>query len=62
MPQFNFPTTVPPLTVGKADVSAISLDSVTTPDCSDTHSSISAVRFEVDMQDSSVEEAHHDVS
>ena len=48
--------------MGKADVSAISLDSVTTPDCSDTHSSISGVRFEVDMQDSSVEEAHHDVS
>lgn len=62
MPPFNFPTTEPPLTVGKADVSAISLDSVTTPDCSDTHLSSSAVRFEVDMQDTSVEEAHHDVS
>jgi hypothetical protein len=62
VPPFNFPTPIPQLSLSKTDVSAISLESVTTPGCTDTPSSSSALRFEVDMQDSSLEEVRHDVS
>lgn len=71
VPPFNFPTPLPQLSLNKTDVSAVSLDSVTTPGCldsvttpgcTDTPSSSSVLRFEVDMQDSSLEEIHHDVS
>jgi hypothetical protein len=62
IPPFDFPTPMPPPALGKADVSAISLDSVTAPGCSDTVLSNGTPQFEVDMQDSSFEEARHDIS
>ncbi|XP_023724063.1 cell division cycle protein 16 homolog isoform X2 [Cryptotermes secundus] len=62
IPPFDFPTPMPPLTVGKTDVSAVNLDSVTTPGCSDTILSNGTPQYEVDMQDSSLEEARHDVT
>jgi hypothetical protein len=62
IPPFDFPTPMPPLTLGKTDVSAVSLYSVTAPGCSDTVLSTGTPQFEVDMQDSSLEEVRHDVS
>lgn len=62
IPPFDFPAPMPPSTLGKADVSAVSLDSVTAPGCSDTILLSGTPQYEVDMQDSSLEEAHHDVS
>ncbi|KAJ4431999.1 hypothetical protein ANN_20613 [Periplaneta americana] len=63
VPPFSFPSPMPQLSLDKTEVSAVSLDSVTTPGCSDTPSSSSALRFEVDMQDSSsLEETRRDIS
>lgn len=60
MASYSYPTPMPQ--VSKTDVSAISLDTVTPPGCTETPSSSSALRFEVDMQDSPLEEVRHDVS
>ncbi|PSN43921.1 Cell division cycle protein 16 [Blattella germanica] len=63
VPPYNFPSPMPQLNLDKADTATVSLESVTTPGCSDTPSSSSAVRFEVDMQDSSsLEETRQDGS
>jgi hypothetical protein len=62
IPPFDFPAPMPPMSLGKPDVSAVSLESVIASGCSDTVLSSGTAQFEVDMQDSSLEEAHHDVS